>query len=92
MTPTPALGILTWAALSAGALIALAVLWHLLPRRGLNTMQLVIRALYRWARWWSSFATAVDRGYLAYRMEQRTCSIEPENEALDQAVPVAEGA
>ncbi len=67
-------------------LVALALLmWLLLPRRGeprRTPVQLFIVALYRWARWWSCLAAAVDRGYLTFRMEMRTISIAPVNEDI----------
>ncbi len=69
-----------------GSLAAFALLvWRVLPRRGdprRTLAQLLIVALYRWARWWSCLAVGADRGYLAYRMEMRCTVVAPENEGI----------
>jgi hypothetical protein len=65
-------------------MVALAV-WRVLESRrpGSRTlMQILIFGLYGWARWWMCFATAMDAGYLRFRMEARLCVIEPENEEV----------
>jgi hypothetical protein len=68
------------------ALILLVVLlvavWVIAPRRGSHAtaIQRLIRALYLLAAWFQDLAIAIDRGYLAYRMERALNEIEPENE------------
>jgi hypothetical protein len=96
VTPLFALALTTAAkvALAGGALVGIVALWYILPRRRdprRTLTQLVIVAMYRWARWWHSLAVGVDRGYLAYRVELRKVRIAPMNEALDAVMPAPEG-